>query len=963
MLGPPHAKHGDPDIMVPARILIVDDEPSIRGLLKQLLEKNGYVCTLASDAAQARAYLGNQEFDLLLCDIRMPGESGLNLIRCVRKSYQDTGILMVTCVDDTQKAATALEVGVYGYVIKPFAPSQILISTANALRRRELEINERSYRDNLEKTVQERTLSLGRLVRLLEDSQSALRRSEDAHKEQLSFLETLINAIPSPIFYKDADGNYQGCNRAFEKFVGLGKAKIVGKSVYDIAPKDLADFSHEEDGKLIRGSDKQVYETSVGYPDGSKHEVIFNKATYRNADGNLAGIVGVMLDITDLNLAERNLRESERSFRNLIENSVQGILIHRDMKPVFANEAFANIHGYSVDEIIRLESILMLIAPSEHVRLSGYKDARMRGDPAPVHYEYAGVRKDGSLIWLESRAAVVHWDEAAAIQLTVSDITGKKRNEEALRESEELFRAISESAQDAIIMMNHEGKISYWNRAAEKILGYDSEEVLGRDLHGLIVPERFREGCHRVFNVSRRKRNGNNVGKTTELSVIRKGGEEFCIELSLSSVNIKGAWHAVGIIRDVSDRKKGEESLRRAHTEMETMISGISSILIGISDAQLITQWNGLAEKTFGIRAQRVLGRSLSECPVKWELKRIAQAITECCEKKKTVRVDDLRFTRLDGREGFLGFTLNPVQYEEGNRPAILFMGADITEKRALEMQLAQARKLESIGQLAAGIAHEINTPTQYVGDNTRFLRDAFGDLLSIMKRYDQLRERIKQGLATDELVDEIEASIQEVDLGYLEEEIPNAIRQTLDGVERVSKIVRSMKEFSHPGGDEKTPVDINEALESTITVARNEWKYVAEMETDFDPSLPVVPCFPGELNQVFLNILVNAAHAIGDVVKDNANGKGTISVSTRAIDDSVEIRIRDTGSGIPEHIRSRVFDPFFTTKGVGKGTGQGLAIAHTVIVEKHGGSITFQSEQGRGTTFIIRIPMKESSS
>ncbi len=142
--------------MGPARILIVDDEPSVRALLKQLLEKNGYVCTLAPDASEVRAYLGKQEFDLLLCDIRMPGESGLSLTRDVRKSHRDTGILMVTGIDDPQEAATALEVGVYGYVIKPFEPSQILISTANALRRRKLEINKRTYREELEKTVQVR---------------------------------------------------------------------------------------------------------------------------------------------------------------------------------------------------------------------------------------------------------------------------------------------------------------------------------------------------------------------------------------------------------------------------------------------------------------------------------------------------------------------------------------------------------------------------------------------------------------------------------------------------------------------------------------------------------------------------------------------------------------------------------------------------------------------------------------
>jgi signal transduction histidine kinase len=177
--------------------------------------------------------------------------------------------------------------------------------------------------------------------------------------------------------------------------------------------------------------------------------------------------------------------------------------------------------------------------------------------------------------------------------------------------------------------------------------------------------------------------------------------------------------------------------------------------------------------------------------------------------------------------------------------------------------------------------------------------------------------------------------------------------------VQRVSKIVGAMKEFSHPGTGEKTAVDLNRAIESTLTVATNEWKYVAEVATDLDAALPPVVCLPGEFNQVILNMVVNASHAIGDVVGDGGKGKGTITVSTRHDGDDVEIRIRDSGTGMPEHIRARIFDPFFTTKGVGRGTGQGLAIAHSVIVDKHGGTIQVESEVGKGTTFILRLPIQ----
>jgi len=176
--------------------------------------------------------------------------------------------------------------------------------------------------------------------------------------------------------------------------------------------------------------------------------------------------------------------------------------------------------------------------------------------------------------------------------------------------------------------------------------------------------------------------------------------------------------------------------------------------------------------------------------------------------------------------------------------------------------------------------------------------------------------------------------------------------------VERVAKIVRAMKEFSHPGPKEKTLTNINRAIENTITVARNEWKYVSEMILDLDPDLPLVPCHPNEFNQVILNLVINAAHAIADVVGKGATNKGKITVSTRRKGDKVEISVKDTGTGIAPEIRSKIFDPFFTTKEVGKGTGQGLAIARSIVVDKHGGTINFETEVGKGTTFTIHLPI-----
>jgi PAS domain S-box-containing protein len=299
------------------------------------------------------------------------------------------------------------------------------------------------------------------------------------------------------------------------------------------------------------------------------------------------------------------------------------------------------------------------------------------------------------------------------------------------------------------------------------------------------------------------------------------------------------------------------------------------------------------------------------------------------------------------GEERQVEVTTRPIEF--GGRAACLTLAVDVTERRLLEEQLKQAQKLESVGQLAAGVAHEINTPVQYIGDNTNFLAGAFRDLGAVLSLYRAAGGDTARRLDADQ-------AAAEADLDYLLDEAPRAITQTLDGVRHVAQIVKAMKEFAHPGTEEKVPVDINHAVETVITVARNEWKYAAEMVTDLDPDLPPVPGLPGELNQVLLNLLVNAAHAVLAAGRGPAD-KGRITITTRPAVGGIEVRIVDTGCGIPESIRNRVYDPFFTTKPVGQGTGQGLAITHAVVVQRHGGILSFESEVGRGTTFIVRLP------
>jgi two-component system, NtrC family, sensor kinase len=277
-----------------------------------------------------------------------------------------------------------------------------------------------------------------------------------------------------------------------------------------------------------------------------------------------------------------------------------------------------------------------------------------------------------------------------------------------------------------------------------------------------------------------------------------------------------------------------------------------------------------------------------------------------------------------------------------------------------LQRELAQSQKLESIGQLAAGVSHEINTPMQFIGDNVEFLHECLENLFAVVDAYE---ENLKAGPARPwnerkQFVDQLK---EQTRFASIRNEVLSAVGESLDGVRRVIQIVRAMKQFSHLGSDHLVPTNVNEAIRSTVTITRNRWKYVAELDLELDPDLPDLSCLPAELNQALLNIVVNSADAITEKLGDNPDEKGRITIRTRHDIDLVVIEIEDTGNGIPDEIVGRIFDPFFTTKDVGKGTGQGLTICHDVIVNKHRGKIDVASRPGAGTTFSLRLPLNQT--
>ena len=546
----------------------------------------------------------------------------------------------------------------------------------------------------------------------------------------------------------------------------------------------------------------------------------------------------------------------------------------------------------------------------------------------------------------------------AGLADAAAQVIWNAKTDEALRQSEANYRTIFDTASEAIFIHDmHTGAIVDLNQSVCDLFGYTRDEMLRLDIGDIGSGEPPYTQKDAVQWIRKAAEGGPQL---FEWMLKTKNGELRWAEVGLKRIMLAGEPRMVAAVRDISARKKIEEAVRQEQQLTASIIRTLPGAFYMLDEQRSFVRWNSNLIKSSGYSPWEIEHMDPLDFFAREDRELIEGTIDAVFQKG--YGAVEANFVRKDGK--IIPFYFTGSRADFGGERFLIGMGFDNAERKLLQMQLLQAQKLEAIGQLAAGIAHEINTPTQFVSDNTRFLKDSFDDLLVLREACEELLKAIAERKVDLETVSRVRQKIEESDIDYLSTEIPTAIDQSLEGISRIAEIVRAMKEFSHSSGKEKTPTDLNRCVRSTVTVARNEWKYVADIVTELDPDLAPVPSLSGELNQVILNIVVNAAHAIGDTLRENSSTeKGTITVETRHAPPWAEITIRDTGTGIPEEIRHRVFDPFFTTKGVGKGTGQGLAIARHVVVEQLGGELTFETETGRGTTFHIRLPLEADSS
>ncbi len=542
---------------------------------------------------------------------------------------------------------------------------------------------------------------------------------------------------------------------------------------------------------------------------------------------------------------------------------------------------------------------------------------------------------DDTMLLREYNAALVRKLEDRAVQLQAAN--------RELAASEARLRAIFDAEPECVKVLDADGTLLDMNPAGLRII---EAEHLGEVQHRCIYPlvaERHRTAFRHLNECAARGQSGVLEYEIRGL----KGGHRWLETHATPLRDASGAVAAtLSITRDITARREAEATLR----QLVAAVEAASDIIEILDHRGAIIYANPAYEQRMGCRLEDVRGQRPEDLV---DFASDTEAYTAMLAAARAGRQwkGTLKSRYRGDRQVEEDVTVSPIRGEDGRVSAYVVMKRDVTEQRDMALQLQRAQRLESIGQLASGIAHEINTPAQYVSDNIRFLQDACTSLTALL----DLVAAPDHGDTAAWCLAVREAAAA-MDIDFLREEIPHALAQSGEGLSRITRIVRAMKEFSHPA-QEKIAIDLNHAIQSTVTVATNEWKYVAEVVTDLDDSLPQVQVVPSDINQAILNLVVNAAHAIAEVVGDGAT-KGTITVSTRRAGGSVEIRVGDTGCGIAPEIIDRIFDLFFTTKPVGKGTGQGLSQVYDTVVTKHGGHIDVESVPGQGTTFILHLPV-----
>jgi PAS domain S-box-containing protein len=767
----------------------------------------------------------------------------------------------------------------------------------------------------------------------------------------------LLLDLPGAVVYYNSKRNILYANDKFLSIWKYSRNEIIGQDFsYFFTDKNLDDsFLTSVNGEKIQFTaiDKQKREFPIN--------VCINKSIYNGSEAFLAmfdDVSDLQHDanlINDITSTELKTKPAEVLLGEIIDAV---IVTDTDGKIIQWMGNAQEVFGYSAEEVcgrypnnvFRSDILKETIS---HIIEAIITKGSFTGQ---VHF----IKIDDSIGLVEVTAKAINDDNGnpLSIVFTCKDLIKANIGKQKIHHLEHQFKVVWEKAANPLRLTDKDGIIISINDAYCKMVGLSRSDLIGKPFSILYKYEQ-RDS---ILSYYKQRFLSKEIETFLQKEITLWNDEKVFIELTSTFLDLEdGQLLLLSVIRDISAYIAIENSLKREKEELSVILKSIGEGVISTNDDDKIILMNKAIEDIFGYKSEDLSGMYMIEL---FELLKTNYQFYEGNLNYNTLYgmhpnnplmvSERIEIETKSGEKKTLLCSSSEVKKQKGTERGYVYVFKDITKQIEVETQLLLAQKMESIGQLAAGIAHEINTPMQYINDNTSFLEDAFS---SIKQYVDTLNELITDNEKMDGF-QFLKSKKVELDIDYLTSEIPVAISQSRFGIDKVSNIVRAMKDFSHPGLKEKVLSDINRGIEITSIISKNEWKYVAELELNLDDTLPPVFCNIDEINQVVLNMIVNGAHAIKEKNDSSQSQKGKITIFTELNFENVEIKITDTGAGIKSENISRIFNPFFTTKEVGKGTGQGLAIAHNIIVNNHKGEILVDSVLGEGTTFTIKIPI-----
>ena len=792
-------------------------------------------------------------------------------------------------------------------------------------------------------------LSVGRDLRDRIEAEKELHQKEQQAQSYLDVASVLMFAL-------DASERVTLINKKGCDLLGYSEEEILGKNWFDhfLVTEDIAQVKQVYQ-QLMTGEVEPVeyFENEIKTKSGKLRLIEWHNSAVKDDKGEVIGIFSSGLDITErekvkkaLDLSNEMQQQATMQYSATFDLAPIGIaMVATDGRFLETNPRWGEIIGYSKEEM-GLKTFQEITHPDDLDKDLEFVRQMLAGERQHYTMEKRYFHKNGNIVWISLTVSLLKKanGEPDFFISIISDITEQRKIKEALAYSEEQLRTLITSSQDAIVTIDKKSDVIFWNDGATQIFGYSAAEMVSQPL-ARIMPEKFKEGHSK--GVSRVVKGGKSklTGKPLELVGLTKDNREIPIELSLSQWEMRGEVYFSGIMRDITLRKESESETLR-----------LTNAIDQIEDIIFITNLEG----------------DLLFCnPAFKDFPKVFPSLLfeETCLLEKTCTYDDPLlisiFNSIEAHEPWRGewsvdteeasfryfdFTISPQFNDQFKIETLTFIGIETTEKRKAQANLIQSQKMESLGTLAGGVAHEINNPIGYISSNLQTLELYMKDLSQTLQSYSELEGLLPSEGPLFEAMTRLKKIKKEKKIDLLLEDYPDLLAEVNEGIGRVKSIVKNLRDFSHSDMKKLGHIDINKALKQTLKIAWNELKYRCEIIEDYG-DLPLVECYPQQINQVFLNLVINAAQAIKD--------KGTITIRTQFKNGKVHIEIQDTGVGIAPTSIPKLFEPFFTTKEVGKGTGLGLSVSYN-IVKDHEGEITVNSTLGIGTSFSVTLPLKQ---